>query len=139
MMSHPNRYPHLPLGTMLPFAQDGKLYRFSNHVVAAGDGWILMVPMFLVLGSLRHLSDGCPVAWDELDRLRLDARRAVHAFDFSAENWSRLVLGLTDLATDGWELDFIKFGHSNVWRFVHPAGIRFAATDGVVYGEEVAT
>lgn len=139
MMSHPNRYPLLPIGAMLPFAQDGKLYRFSNHVLASGDGWVLLVPMYLVLGNLHALTDGSQVACDELDRVRLDERFAVHAFDFAAENWSRLVLGLADLASDGWELDFITFGHSKAWRFVHPAGIRFAATAGVVYGENDLT
>jgi hypothetical protein len=86
---------------------------------------------------MRLLSDGCPVDCDEVDRVRLDERFSVQAFAFSAENWSRLVLGLLDLASDGWELDFITFGHGNAWRFVHPAGIRFAATAGLVYGEEV--
>lgn len=133
MMSHPNRYPFLPIGAMLPFAQDGKLYRFSNHVLAAGDGWVLLVPMYLVLGNLHTLTDGSPVACDELDRVRLDERFAVHAFDFASENWGRMVMGLSDLAGDGWELDFIKFGPFNTWRLCHPSGIRFAATEGVIY------
>lgn len=134
MMSHPNRFPLLSLGALLPFAQEGQLYRFSNHVLAAGNGWVLLVPLFLVEGDLRQLSAGCPVAADELDRVLLEERFAVHAFDFSAENWSPQVLSLTDLATDGWDMDFIPFGHANAWRFCHPSGIRFAAMAGVVYG-----
>ncbi|MCX7206072.1 MAG: hypothetical protein NT086_08855 [Proteobacteria bacterium] len=55
----------LTLDQLRPFAANDVLYRCYGHVIAAGDGTLLVVPITLVSGDLRQLVDGCPVSYHE--------------------------------------------------------------------------
>lgn len=137
MMAHPNLFPSINVSQLAAFAGEGQLFRAFDHVVAALHGSVLLVPMYRAAGDLSRMVDGCPVPWDELDDVLRVERRAVHAIDFAAERYSPLVMGLAELAPDGWDLDFMNVRGSQfqVWRFQHRCGIRFACTADLVYQE----
>lgn len=141
MMWHPCLFPLVKVSRLKAFAGDGRLYRCFDHVVAALHGSVLMVPMYLVVGDLSGMVDGCPVPWDEVDEVLRLERGAEHDFDFVAEPYSDLVMGLSGLAPDGWSLDFMRLRGSPalVWRLLHRSGVRFACTADLVYAPEGPT
>ncbi|MFH2082040.1 MAG: hypothetical protein ABIK08_11215 [Pseudomonadota bacterium] len=137
MMAHPDQFPSVSPAQLATFSSDGRLYRAYNHVVAALSGAVLLVPMYLVRGELSGLVDGCPVPWEEVDDVLRMAPAATHAFDFAAEPYSPLVMGLADLFPGRWSLDFVNINRSShhAWRLQHACGPRFACTADRVYQE----
>lgn len=135
MMGHPNQYPRIETKQLLPFTADRALYRAFDRVIAAKNGSVLLVPLYLVHGDLSALVDGCPVPWDEVDDVLRMEWGATHDFDFDSEPYSERVMGLAGLARDGWSLDFMRLRGSPtlVWRLAHRSGVRFACTADLVY------
>lgn len=135
MTGHASVLPLIDVARLAAFAGDGRLYRCFDHVVAALHGSVLLVPMFRVAGDLSRLVDGCPVPWDEVDEVLRLERGATHDFDFDAEPYGERVMGLAELARDGWSLDFMRLRGSPalVWRLQHRSGVRFACTADLAY------
>lgn len=52
--------------TVARFAGDGRVWRAFDHLLAAGPGRLLLVPVGLADGDLTGVIDGCPVPWGEV-------------------------------------------------------------------------
>lgn len=112
----------LPLETLLPFTQDGRVFRAFDHLILARVGALLLVPVWRVAGDLRRVIDGCPVPWEEVcDVLDAPALSVVACDPADA---------LVRLSPTGWQREFFHLARRDnrrVKRLVHPAmGLRFA-------------
>lgn len=128
-------FPSIALRDLPPFTANGVLYRSFDRLIAAKNGCVLLVPMYLARGDMSSLVDGCPVPWEEVDDVLRTECRAGHAFDAAADRYSALVRAVAGLAGGEWTLDFISINRSrhHVWRLAHWSGIRFACTADLVY------
>lgn len=114
--------PHLPLEKLLPFAQDGRVFRAYDHLILARVGALLMVPVFRVSGDLRRVVDGCPVPWEEVCDV-LDAPAMTVAVCLNPPS------DLAHLAPIGWKREFFHLARRDrrVKRLVHTVtGMRYA-------------
>ena len=113
--------------TVSRFAGDGRVWRAFDHLLAAGPGRLLLVPVGLADGDMTGVVDGCPVPWPEVWAL-LDAPPAAPApvpERALARMWPDLALQLTPF---GWERDVVPAGATvpTMTRLVGPDGVRAA-------------
>ena len=113
--------------TISRFAGDGWVWRSFDHLLAAGPGRLLLVPVGLADGDMTGVVDGCPVPWPEVWAL-LDAPPAEPAPVTEralARLWPDLALQLTPF---GWERDVVPAGATvpTMTRLVGPDGVRAA-------------
>lgn len=112
------------------FANQGKVYRAFNHLIAARMGTLLMVPMQLIAGRCDDVIDGCPVPWEEVHAVLeypVSSPRPKRNWPWYQDHVQQLKsLGLDPAAC---ELDFISpmvKGEEKVLRVKHPCGVRYA-------------
>lgn len=116
------------------FAAGAPLYRAFGHVLAAGDGWLLAVPLTHLRGSLRDLIDGCPVPYYEvLSVIEYTGPAMPIRPQSSAFGW--WVNRLATLAEVDWRFAPIRLseGGAAVALFIQRGGMRFAATQDVQF------
>lgn len=53
------------VSTISRFATGGRVWRSFDHLIAAGPGTLLLVPIGEVDGDMTSVTDGCPVPWAE--------------------------------------------------------------------------
>ena len=84
---------------------------------------MLLVPVWMVVGDLRSVVDGCPVPWEELCDV-LDAP----ALGVSVGDPGVVPMPLRVLVGDDWQLQLFRLAlrEKKTRRFVHSSGIRFA-------------
>lgn len=112
------------------------LHRAFNHLIAAGPGWLLAVPLKLLRGQIKGVVDGCPVPHDELLALIDSAQprqRVMHSpmSDVFSERVNRLM----GLCPSDWWFSPMRYprGDSPVGVFSHPSSVHFAATMDVLF------
>ncbi|WP_374347707.1 hypothetical protein [Chitinimonas sp.] len=112
-----------------------RCYRAFNHLLAAGPGWLLAVPLYLLRGEFAQLVDGCPVPHDEVLALIDDIPRQRVMYPPMSPVFSDRVNRLTALSTDDWWFTPMRYPRedSPIGLFSHPCGIRFAATMDVLF------
>lgn len=116
------------------YAEGSPLHRAFGHVLAAGDGWLLAVPLTHIRGSLRDLIDGCPVPYFEVLAV-VEYAGAVMPILPQSSAFGRWVNRLTTLVEDDWRFAPIRLseGGAAVALFIQRGGIRFAATQDVQF------
>lgn len=121
-MTHPALL-RIPLETLAAFAQDGQAFRSFNHLIFARLGALLLVPVWVAVGDLRQVFDGCPVPWEEVFDV-LDAPAA----GVSVGDPEVVPSPLRLLAGDDWQLQTFRLARrmKTTRRFVHSSGMRFA-------------
>lgn len=118
----------VPLAAVAAFAADGRVWRAYGHLIAAGAGTLLAVPLTAVGGDLRGVVDGCPVPWEEvlalLDAPVRDAQPVLP--DSTLFGKAPAVLAITPF---DWISDVISpfhGGRTSAVRLIHASGIRYA-------------
>lgn len=116
------------------YAEGLPLYRAFGHVLAAGEGWLLAVPLPQVQGSLGGLIDGCPVPYHEVLAV-LEYAGQVMPTRPQSSAFGRQVNRLEGLAADDWRFAPMRItqGGSAVALFIQRGGLRFAATQDVQF------
>lgn len=118
----------ISLSVIAAFSLDGRVFRAFDHLIAAGVGELLLVPVGLAEGDLRGVVDGCPVPWEEAwTTLDAPLKQSV-ALDSELMQWrwARLL----KVCRNGWQLDQIGLGNSagaqkSLDRMTHLSGVRF--------------
>lgn len=134
-MFHPNAL-YIHIAALPMFSADGNIHRAFDHLIAAKSGFVLLVPIHLVQGNFTDVVDGCPVPWEEVDDILTTEPRTVHSFDFSDEDYSKVVLNLSAIAASGWMFDVMNINgnqKATAWRFTHDSGVRCAVAGDLVY------
>jgi len=105
---------------------DGSVFRSYDHLLAAGAGTLLCVPMGLAAGDLRSVVDGCPVPWEEVFSV-IDSGCAT-PLELPPNLVEHQYPALASLAREGWSMDLIALGAGRLRhaRLIHVSGIRFA-------------
>nr|MBL8412757.1 hypothetical protein [Dechloromonas sp.] len=121
-MTHP-AFIRLPLETLLAFSHDARVYRSFDHLILPGIGSLLLVPVWMAVGDLTKVVDGCPVSWEEVCDV-LDAP----ADAVSVSDPDIVPAPLRQLAGDDWIVEVFRLAlrKKKTRRFVHTSGIRFA-------------
>lgn len=127
-MTAPELDIRVSLETLAKFSADGQVYRAHAHAIAAGPGWLVLVPIELVDGDLTTVIDQCPAPWQEVMAL-LDEPAAKPGM-FSSDVWAESGGFAVALASSNWDMDDVDIGGvKRAKRLFHPSGIRI----GVVY------
>jgi hypothetical protein len=116
------------VSVMAAFSADGRVCRAYGHLLAAGAGSLLCVPMVLSAGDLRTVVDCCPVPWEEVWAV-LDAPPGPDPVPVEPVAFRQAWPSLASLAVEGWVLDRVSpfsAGRAEALRLVHVSGIRFA-------------
>lgn len=115
------------VSAMAAFSATRQVHRSFGHLIAAGHGSLLVVPVAFAAGDLRTVVDGCPVPWVEVWTL-IDSQPsspvAVPA-DLVAYQYPELA----SVVAEGWRMDFVPLGQAarpTYFRLTHRSGIRFA-------------
>ncbi len=119
----------------------GRVFRAYDHLIVAGIGWLIVVPIARVEGSLQHVIDLCPVPYADVlavvdphegaPLMCLPAKLAMLLAQLS-KWWAASRLDGDDevLPAEGWSLDAIGLSaqtvRPNVARAVHASGLRLA-------------
>lgn len=112
------------------FSRDGRVFRAFGHLMAAGAGSLLCVPLALAGGNLRHTLDVCPVPWEEVVAVLYEP-----AHEPAPLTWEAMAVEfplLAQIAPEPWRSDWLDMhgGLSGscrrVLRLVHDSGIRYA-------------
>lgn len=116
------------------YVEGAPLYRAFGHLLAAGDGWLLAVPLTHLRGSLRDLIDGCPVPYFEVLAV-VEYAGSVMPIRPQSSAFGRWVNRLATLVDDDWRFAPIRLseGGAAVALFIQRGGIRFAATQDVQF------
>lgn len=121
-------FPRTPLSVIAAFSLDGRVFRAFDHLIAAGVGELLFVPVHLAEGDLRGVVDGCPVPWGEVWAVLDTPLSKGASLDGEALewNWPRLY----QICNRGWQIDQIGLGNSrgerkSLDRLTHVSGLRF--------------
>lgn len=116
-----------PVALAAAFSFDRRVYRAFGHLLAAGDGTLLIVPMAIANGDLRGVVDHCPVPWPEAWAVMdTEVERSI---PMSPEVMRTEHPALAEWSDTGWGLDFITLGNSprpKIPRLCHESGVRFA-------------
>lgn len=119
------------VSTIAAFSRDGRVFRAFGHLLAAAAGSVLCVPLALAGGSLRHVTDGCPVPWGEAFAVLDEPSRAPVALpELTLAREFPLLAGIAPAA---WASDWIGLGPGAprpVLRLTHESGIRYAVARG---------
>ena len=116
---------HVP--TVSRFAADGRVWRSFDHLMAAGPGRLLLVPVGLADGDMTRVTDGCPVPWPEVWAV-LDAPQT-RPCAVPPDRLAALVpLAAAHLAPYGWVRDVVPAGATvpTITRLTAPDGVRLA-------------
>ncbi len=118
--------PSVPVAHVASLSADGRAYRFQHHLLAAGPGRLLLVPIGLAFGDLRVVVDACPVPWLEVWAL-LDTERRP-ATPIPPEVMCRDHGQIAMISPYGWERDCLSLSQTkpNVDRYIHATGIVYA-------------
>lgn len=111
----------LPLNSLAPFSEDGRVFRSFGRLILARQGSVLLVPVALVQGDLTRVIDGCPVPWEEVADV-LDAPPLPKA------GIPDLVPALQGVFPSGWRGERFALGPDGLIgsRFVHEvSGVRY--------------
>lgn len=114
--------------TIAQFAGDGRVWRAFDHLLAAGPGRLLLVPVGLADGSLSAVTDGCPVPWPEVWAV-LDAPLREEAPALAPERLAALApLAAAHLTPYGWVRDVVPAAAAvpTLTRLISPDGVRLA-------------
>lgn len=123
----------VPLPLLAAVSGDGRVWRAFDHLIAAGAGRLLCVPLHLARGELTGVVDGCPVPWEEA-LVVIDAPFAAHPLAPACPADPPLLQALRLAVPWGWGQDWIRFGRgtSPVRRIGHESGLRYAVVeDGI--------
>ncbi len=113
------------VSTVARFASNHKVWRAFDHLLAAGAGSLLLVPVGLAEGDLTTVVDGCPVPWPEVWAV-LDAP-AVRSEPLCEQALYRCApLAAVSFAPFGWVRDVVPA------RATVPTITRLTAPDGVL-------
>lgn len=115
----------LPLSLIASVSADGRVYRAFDHYIAAGAGWLLLVPAALAYGDRTAVVAGCPVPVEEMSML-LDASQELPA---QLQGRDPMLLFLRCFAESGWRYDYVPMMlgyHRRVLRVTNENGIRYA-------------
>lgn len=116
----------ISISAIAAFSHDGRVHRAFDHLIAAGAGTLLCVPLAASAGDLRQVVDGCPVPWDEVLTV-IDT--PLDGYVFCPQIQVRRAWPmLASFAEAGWRTDHIQFGAGTVPvpRLVHQKGIVFS-------------
>jgi len=125
----------IPIDRLRLFSADGHVYQAFNHLIAARNGTLLLVPPALVLVGGGEIVSGCPVPYDEvlavLDNpvVTLCDHLLAKTFAWLAANDAVQQLNYLGINPDDCLIDQIMSPQSlntSVLRLVHPCGIRYA-------------
>lgn len=121
-MTHPALL-RIPLETLSAFSHDGRVFRSFDHLILARPGALLLAPVWVAVGDLRRVIDGCPVPWVEVFDV-LDAPAAWVAVGEPG----MVPAPLRRLSGDEWQVQGFRLAlrGKTTRRFVHSSGIRFA-------------
>lgn len=113
--------------TIQQFDDQGQLWRAFDHLIARRYGTVLMVPVALTMGNLRHVVDRCPLPLEEATAI-LDIGPLRNTSEApTACPALRLLMAFAPAAE--WELDHIQLstvGRPRIRRLLHESGMRYA-------------
>lgn len=122
----------IPIEAMQLFANEGRVYRAFDHLIAARPGALMIVPIRLVTGSVQDVIDGCPVPHEEVYAvLEYQSADPVHCLRSTMPELTQ-INRLGYLGFDLYEFTVDRIspmvnGHAdNVLRLSHPSGVRYA-------------
>lgn len=114
------------------FATDRRVWRSFDHLLAAGPGTLLCVPVGLADGDLTSVVDGCPVPWPEVWAV-LDAPTQRSTAVLGEEELYRCApLAAVSFAPFGWVRDVVPAQATvpTITRLTAPDGVRLALLGG---------
>lgn len=117
--------------TITAFAHDRRVWRAFDHLLAAGRGRLLLVPVGLADGILTGVVDGCPVPWEEVWAV-LDAAPQSPA-PMSPDRLARVAPQVaTRFSPFGWVRDVVAARATvpTLTRLTGPDGVRYAMLGG---------
>ncbi|MCB5187409.1 hypothetical protein LG200_05240 [Methylobacillus caricis] len=123
-------HPTIQIDLLLHFAEDKRLYRAFDHIIAVSSCSLLVVPVQHIRGSFAGVLDGCPVPWEEvLDLIEAEGSDSNRLSDI-AYIWPHLdpLYALYE------QMHFERISlagntSNNIIRVSHPCGLRFAMTE----------
>lgn len=116
----------IPLSSIARFSSDGRVFMAFGHYIAAGNGYLLLVPVDAAYKSPQiEVTAGCPVPLEEVAALLDEPQHA----RFALKQGDALAQHLCALWPDGWRYDLVPLmpgAWRRVLRAVNENGIRYA-------------
>lgn len=109
------------------FDLHGQLWRAFDHLIARRYGALLMVPVGLTHGNLRHVVDRCPVPLEEATAI-LEGGPLRNTSERAHECPALRLLTMFAPAAE-WEIDHVQLGtvgRPKIRRLLHETGMRYA-------------